>query len=258
MDVQQLHFDPAPPHMSPTPASVVSLTIGRSRVSDKERVDPNWTVFCTRAEDWQDKQDWHLPNSHPSSQLDGQGRERPLSWCFDGDDFRVMGNGPPVDLQPSYKAAVNDLINPIPWFAPPVRQLICPLPPGLLPDGLRLLQLPAGFNQPLQLGSLSSTLTYLQLIFGFDQQLPAGVLLASLLYLSLPALYDQPMTLPASLERLRMNYWPHPLEQLRRSCLQDSCPCAGLGSGGGGMRTNWPMFDDDLVVLPPGAECTVF
>ena len=72
-------------------------------------------------------------------------------------------------------------------------ELDCPLPPGLLPPGLRVLLLNNGYNQPLQPGSLPSTLTFLQLGWRFNQPIAPGVLPASLLHLSLRSCDSQPL-----------------------------------------------------------------
>ena len=106
---------------------------------------------------------------------------------------------------------------PLPWVDDPGCDLDYPLPPGLLPEGLRALMLNQGYNQTLLPASLPSTLTFLQLGQYFDQIIALGVLPASLVYLSVQGSMGDHLakllaSLPASLERLSLSRWPHHLQ----------------------------------------------
>ena len=94
-----------------------------------------------------------------------------------------------------------------------------PLPPGLLPHGLRRLQLPDAWDLALEPGSIPSTVVTLQLGI-FNQPLLGGMfplcplLPSSLLQLhtfgfTLPLL---PGVLPPTLQRLCMTRWNQPLQ----------------------------------------------
>ena len=167
-DFTVVDFDCSPPHLSPFPSTLTSLRLGQLYQSvEKQR----WAALSAAACHWQHTEPWLLPHSHPEAQVhgtNGQRWQRPTEgWAF--------------------------------------GSLRCRLPPGLLPCGLRVLQLNGDFNQPLEPGSLPSSLTYL--VFGdrFNQPLPPGVLPASLLHLTLGSRYRHPLgpgSLPESLERL--------------------------------------------------------
>ena len=105
----------------------------------------------------------------------------------------------------------------LPNFPDNNGRLKCRLPPGLLPSGLRMLLMSREQNPPLQLHCLPSTLTFLHLGPRFDQPIAPGVLRASLRYMSVagPLQHHHQLlqgSLPASLERLKLTHWPHPLE----------------------------------------------
>ena len=86
------------------------------------------------------------------------------------------------------------------------------LPPGLLPHGLRRLQLDYTLTSPLQAGSIPSTVEVLQLSCDNKTALSAVVWPSSLVHLVLQDNFLPLATgvLPASLQRLSMNY-KHPL-----------------------------------------------
>ena len=176
----------APPHLSPIPASVTALSFGPS-------YDPRWAAFSAAAGDWQNSEHWRLPDPHQSWQsLTEQEKERELSrWI---DHFST------------------DCVRSLPRFHSPDVHLDCPLPPGILPEGLRALRLNDFYNQPLQPGALPSTLTFLHFGLEYDQPIGPGVLPASLRFLSVNGkLGDRDRlllgSLPASLERLRLDCW---------------------------------------------------
>ena len=80
-----------------------------------------------------------------------------------------------------------------------------------------MLQLSDAYNQPLQAGSLPPTLTFLHLGAEFDQPLAPGVLPESLRCLvGRGPLGERHLLaqrlLPASLQRLSLDHWPHALE----------------------------------------------
>ena len=178
-NVKVFGFDTARLHQSPFPSTLTSLRIGyyravlrfishgHSYVEQEQR----WAALSAAACHWQHTGPWQLPHSHPQTQAHGS----------EGQQWQQL-----------------------PW-SELSSSLQCSLPPGLLPCGLRVLQLNTSFNQPLEVGSLPSTLTYLEFGEHFNQPLPAGVLPASLLHLQLGTDYSQPLgqgSLPVSLERL--------------------------------------------------------
>ena len=192
--------EPALPHLSPIPASVTSLALGSfntdvSQSGDQDAATASastrrWAAFRAAADDWQDSAAWRLPRPNAAVQ---EGRRE---WAWESSAERTWSC--------------------LPWSCRSLSGVDCPLAPGLLPSGLRLLLLPDYFHQPLQPGSLPSALTFLQLGHRFDQPLAPGVLPASLLYLCLAGdVRDHALlqrALPASLERLRLNWWSHPLQ----------------------------------------------
>ena len=190
--IHTIAVDPSPPHQSPIPTSVIVLSLG-SLTAQWTALKPSWAALCAAAVDWQERPPWSLSHSQQRwPQSDGaQAREWQLSWVHD-----------PLEDDPI-----------LPRFASPIGELHCPLPPGLLPHGLRVLLFNRSFNYRLEPGSLPSTLTFLQLAWSFEQQLLPGVLPASLLYLSLPYYRHRllPGSLPASLERLRLGHWSPPV-----------------------------------------------
>ena len=199
-----LTFDAVPPHLSPIPATVTALECGSVPwYTGSAFENGRWATFSAAAAagDWQGSQRWRLPEPHPSSSSESLGEEEKqrqlASWVSD-----IKGDGRDGAL---------------PQFEVRYSALNCPLPPGLLPLGLRVLQLGDYFNQSLQPGSLPPTLTFLQLGDRFDQPLTPSVLPASLRYLCVHGpmqRYHQLLlpSLPASLERLSLCEWPHPLE----------------------------------------------
>ena len=79
--------------------------------------------------------------------------------------------------------------------------------PGTLPHGLRFLQFPHSFDQPLQVGDIPVTVEWLQFGRNFNQPLEVGHLPASLTHLAFGLLYRQPLlpgVLPAGLRRLHL------------------------------------------------------
>ena len=88
-----------------------------------------------------------------------------------------------------------------------VREGAGPIPPGLLPHGLRVLQVGDQFRSPLQPGSIPLTVEVLDLGRRYNHPL-SGVLPPSLVHLKLGRRYNQPMapgTLPPSLECLELS-----------------------------------------------------
>ena len=171
-------FDPARTDLSPFPSTLTRPRIGHYEVSPPkhDEQEQHWAALSAAACHWQDTEPWQLPHSHPQVQSHGrEGRQ---------------------------------------WQQSPGNRLLgclqCRLPPGLLPCGLRVLQLSCSFNRPLEPGSLPSSLTYLEFDDDFDQPLPAGVLPASLLHLTLARHYRHPLgqgSLPSLLERLILHSW---------------------------------------------------
>ena len=87
------------------------------------------------------------------------------------------------------------------------------LPPGLLPHGLRRLQLDYTLTSPLQAGSIPSTVEVLQLSGNIKTPLSAMHWPSSLVHLVLQGQLQLPLAtgvLPASLQRLLLTY-KHPL-----------------------------------------------
>ena len=85
---------------------------------------------------------------------------------------------------------------------------------GLLPHGLRRLQLPTDFNSPLQVRDIPSTVEVLHFGTDYHQPLKIGVLPSSLVHLVLDSVFDYPLVphvLPASLQRLDTFMWNQPL-----------------------------------------------
>ena len=82
-----------------------------------------------------------------------------------------------------------------------------PIPLGVLPHGLRVLQVSSNFNQRLQVGSIPDTVEVIQFGRAFNQRLAEGHLPASLTHLVFGFNYDQPLlpgVLPAGLQRLHL------------------------------------------------------
>ena len=197
--IKRISFDADPPHLSPIPASVTALTVGRPYTNRSARdMVQRWAAFSAAAGDWQDRPPWRLPQADPLPQsCEEEGRS--WQWARHDSSWGQL------------------LCSSLPQFPGPFSTLDCPLPPGLLPTGLRVLLLSDKYSQQLQPGSLPSTLTFLQLGGLFNQPLEPGVLPASLLQLSVTSSmhYHHPLLhelLPASLERLRLWNWPLPLE----------------------------------------------
>ena len=193
--VEELTFDPTPPHPSPIPSSVLALSLGPPLISPVQ-VEPHWAAVSAAARDWQDLEPWRLPYPQPSARSDGKESSADEKWKAalqqrwqDGDEFWPFDPLLPAFIE--YQGGLQQ-----------------PLPPGLLPDGLRVLRSAHGYNQPLQAGNLPARLTLLHFASGFRQPLLPGVLPAELLYLSLPVSYYAPLvvgSLPASLQRLRLD-----------------------------------------------------
>ena len=194
--ITELTFDAAPPHLSPIPASVTALSLGP--VHSHPRFEhPRWAALSAAASDWQDREPWRLPDPHTSLESLGEAEEqRQLTgWVSDVDRVRY----------------------PAPWCDDSVGCFNRPLAPGLLPSGLRVLLLHHTYNQPLRPDCLPSSLTFLQLGYYFNLPIAPSSLPASLLQLSVEGpMYDHHQSLlpslPASLQRLRLNFWPHALQ----------------------------------------------
>ena len=119
----------------------------------------------------------------------------------------------------------------------------CSLTPGLLPHGLRHLQLPSSFDSPLQVGSIPSTVEVLQFGRRFSKPLLRDVLSSSLVHLVLHSYNKalEPHVLPPTLQRLCMWMWNQPLTT--RHVLPDSLKALRL------MNFNQPIA---LLALPRG------
>ena len=128
------------------PASVTVLTLGS--IMGTTGNDPRWPAFSAAASKWQDSERWRLLEPLPSSELLGEEEKEGqlASWISGLDGIERL----------------------LPWFGDPDSDIDCPLLPGLLPKGLRLLRLSSDYNQPIQRGSLPFTLTFLQLGERFD------------------------------------------------------------------------------------------
>ena len=200
-DIESITLDVDSPHLSPIPPSVTCLTLGPSptvyrRLSaDQEdvvrEVDRKWVAMSAAAADWPDREPWRLPDSLSSLQSEREEARQP-PWLHDLDCL-------------------------VPLFACLPHALSCPLPADLLPTGLCALVFNDAYKHPLQPGSLPSTLTFLHLGYSFGQPIAPGVLPASLVYLSVNGAMHQHhelllQSLPASLQRLRLSLWLHPLQ----------------------------------------------
>ena len=89
-----------------------------------------------------------------------------------------------------------------------------PLPAGLVPHGVRQLQLGVNLNRPLAKGLLPPSLAFLQVGSSFDQPLDRGVLPPLLTHLVLSNAFTQqlaPGDLPATLEQLDLGVYRWPL-----------------------------------------------
>ena len=185
------HYPLSQGQLSPIPPSVTALSLGPP-ARDRHGIDPRWAAFSAAASDWQDREPWCLPlYLRRERECKAEQRSWQLTWTSEADD---------------------ELDRLLPRFLAPLGSLECPLPPGLLPSGLRVLQLSSAFNQPLQPGSLPSSLSFLQFGREFNQPVEPGVLPASLLSLSFTCGYHtgfhQPLvkgSLPPSLERLSLS-----------------------------------------------------
>ena len=177
-DVQEMSFDSTPPYLSPIPASVTVISLSQPLICKGRQPPPSWAAFSAAAADWQDRQPWRLPVLNGSSQSD----EAAVRACVEFKDV-------------------------LPTFPDAGGVFRCPLTPGLLPDGLRLLRLSDAVTQPLQVGALPSSLSFLHLGSQLDLPLPPGALPEGLLYLSLRGNRRTllPGSLPRSLERLRLD-----------------------------------------------------
>ena len=150
-------------------------------------------MFTAAIDEWTDTVPWQPSPPHPT----------PLSYEEEARGWLLRDDRSGVAHCP-----------PMPWFPHYGYQLDCPLSPGLLPSGLRVLQLN---NRPLQPGCLPPSLTSLHLSTRFDQPVAPDVLPASLLYLCVQGNMRQhhallQESLPTSLLRLRLQDWPHPLQ----------------------------------------------
>ena len=187
-DAGNLTFDFAPPHLSPIPSSVTALSFGPLDAHFPAWSERRWAAFCAVADDWQERPPWRLPPTDAAMHESGA-EERMLKA-----EWLARWAAEPViiwDMLQPWQVARSDAT--------------CPLPPGLLPQGLRVLRFSCDFNMPLWPGSLPSTLTYLQLPNSYSELLPPGVLPDSLLHLTVGEHRRQllvPGSLPASLERL--------------------------------------------------------
>ena len=176
----ELTFEPNLPHLSPIPPFVTALSFHPT----------NEYHVCSEPSLWHVVAPWRrwcrlLPHSSPQ-------------W------FGEEANGWQLTLA---SASLDDLCRGRSTIFTAAGDLRCPLPPGVLPDGLRELHFCGAYQQPLQPGSLPSTLTFLQLGRRFQQPLTPGPLPPSLLHLILISSYSHPLvpgSLPASLEMLSL------------------------------------------------------
>ena len=112
-----------------------------------------------------------------------------------------------------YKQLLTDCRQPVQSLGASFGKIDCLLPRGILPQGLRRLQIPFSFTPPLLVGSIPSTVEVLQLSFDFCYPLSVGTLPSSLVHLVM-CRFDLPLSpsvLPPSLQRLRLDAWSHPL-----------------------------------------------
>ena len=181
--IKEITMDPTSPHLSPIPASVLAMTLCPPMSSFRGGLEERWVAMSAAANDWQHRSPWQMPHHYPA-----------------------LRNNEGSSSPPWHLLHTTD----------PIGDLDCPLAPGLLPHGLRVLQFNHAYNHTLQVGSLPSSLTWLQFGRQFNQPLAPGVLPPSLLHLAFFYAYTQPLVqgaLPHSLERLCLNQlWSHPVE----------------------------------------------
>ena len=217
-NVKDLSLDPVT-GASPLPSSLLALVLAPPMhgLYSSTAVEPAWAAFSAVAADWQHRPPYCLPEADI-----GDERYRQLL-VMEGTNQRWQ--------------AVR--------FTDPLCDLDCPLPPGLLPSGLRVLQLGHAYNNtPFLPGSLPSTLTFLQTGRKFKAPIAVGTLPASLLHLSLDFGWDQPLevgVLPPALLMLTMSSnWKQPLLP---GVLPASLLALTLST-----EWNWPLLPH---VLPP-------
>ena len=141
-DVKQLVVDPAPPHLSPIPPSVLALSLGSSGYQDEP--EPSWAALSEAASGWPGTSLWRLPTPFNfTTQRIGEQEER---------EQRLRR-----------------------WAAQPDEQLSDewdhPLQPGVLPSSLLHLSLPERYRHRLGPGVLPASLESLSMTVGFRQPL---------------------------------------------------------------------------------------
>ena len=103
------------------------------------------------------------------------------------------------------------------------------IPPGALPQGLRFLQLPHDFSEPLERGSIPSSVTFLQFGYHWKRRIGRGVLPSSLTHLLLGYGATEPFRpgeLPSSLLQLHLGGYNVELEE---GTLPSSLRCLDMG-----------------------------
>ena len=187
-DVKQLQLDPMTGE-SPLPHSLLSLMLTQPMhdVFDSTKLEPRWATFSAAAADWHTRPAHCLPEADVAVE-----RYRDLFAMVDGVWWYPL------------------------TFGDNLGEFDCTLPPGLLPHGLRVLQLNHAYNTAFLPGSLPDTLTYLQTGRSFSVPIAPGTLPSSLLYLSLDSSWNQPLepgVLPDTLQYLYISACQtHPLQ----------------------------------------------
>ena len=201
-DVKRLQLDSVTGE-SPLPRSLLSLVLAHPmhNIYNHAKLEARWAAFSAAAADWHTRPQYSLPHSSVAVE------------CYRGVIAKEQG-------------ARWGLVT----FGDPLGALDCPLTPGLLPHGLRVLQLGHAYNTAFLPGSLPDTLTYLQTGRSFNVPIAPGTLPASLLHLGLMFQWDQPLeagALPDSLQYLSMSSWFK--QSLRLGVLPSSLLALTLG-----------------------------
>ena len=130
-----------------------------------------------------------------------------------GDTIDCLWTHPSVESEDERygELLMESEMKPVRTYRPVHGHFIYPLPPGLLPHGLRRLLFPTQLKSTLQVGSIPSTIEVLQLSYSYT--LSEGLLPSSLVHLVLSGfnLPLSPRVLPPSLQRLLLSRWNHPL-----------------------------------------------
>ena len=182
---RRLSFDPFTGR-SPLPDSLTTLLLGSLPTTETGAVHTQWSIFGPT--------DWARPTL-------GGPWLNPLTQQS-ADHYRQF------------------VVEAAPWellrFEKVDGLLCCPLPPGLIPPGVRRLQYADEYNCALVRGSIPSTVTFLQLGARFNQPVRAGVLPDLLTHLVFGIFFDQllsPGNLPPHLQCLDLGRgrWNQPL-----------------------------------------------